>query len=135
VISPTQTPLPDNTQNSQQTDIHPPPPPPRDSNPQSQQASGRRPNALHGAATGIGLYYILLQYSTYMLLLSDFRYYIYELIEKKLSLRPLDIIKIASKKNFRQHRASKLKGFFKNHLSNAQIFIAFKLILRQILWG
>ena len=39
VISPSQRPLPDNTQHSQQTNIHAPA---RDSNPQSQQASGRR---------------------------------------------------------------------------------------------
>ena len=41
VISPTQRPLPNNTQHSQQTDIHSCHRP--DSNPQSQQASGRRP--------------------------------------------------------------------------------------------
>ena len=40
VISPTKAPLPDNTQHSQQTDIHAPG---GDSNPQSLQASGRRP--------------------------------------------------------------------------------------------
>jgi len=39
VISPSQRPLPDDTQRSQETD----PWPQRDSNPQSQQASGRRP--------------------------------------------------------------------------------------------
>jgi hypothetical protein len=40
VIGPTQRPLHDNTQHSQQTDIHAPR---RDSNPQSQQAGGRTP--------------------------------------------------------------------------------------------
>ena len=40
VISPTHRPLPDNTQHSQQTDIHDPR---LDSNPQPQEASGRRP--------------------------------------------------------------------------------------------
>jgi hypothetical protein len=39
-IDPSQRPLPDNTQHSQQTDIHATR---QDSNPQSQQASGRRP--------------------------------------------------------------------------------------------
>jgi hypothetical protein len=40
VISPTQGPLPDNTQHSQETEIHPCPR--RDSNPKFLQASGRR---------------------------------------------------------------------------------------------
>jgi hypothetical protein len=42
VISPTQRPLPDNTQHLQQTDIYAHG---RGSNPQSQQASGRRPTS------------------------------------------------------------------------------------------
>jgi len=44
VISPKQTPLPDNTQHSKQIKVCDPNPHPLgDSNPQSQQASGRRP--------------------------------------------------------------------------------------------
>jgi len=49
---PSQRPLPENTQNTQQTVIQGPG---QDSNPQSQQASGSRP-ALDRAATGIGPY-------------------------------------------------------------------------------
>ena len=52
VISSTQRPLPDNTQHSQQTNIHSPG---RDSNPQSQQASGRKPTP-QTARNGTGSY-------------------------------------------------------------------------------
>jgi len=51
VISSSQRPLPDNTQHSQQTDIHAPR---WDSNPQSQQVSGRRPTPYDRATTGTG---------------------------------------------------------------------------------
>ena len=50
VIGQSQRPLPDNTQHSQQTDIHVPR---WDSNPQSQQASGLRPTP-DRTATGTG---------------------------------------------------------------------------------
>jgi hypothetical protein len=48
VISPTQRPVPDNTQYKTQTSTR------RDSNPRSQQASGRIPTPLDRTATGIG---------------------------------------------------------------------------------
>jgi len=51
VVGPTQTPLPHNTQHSQQTDIHAPR---WYSNPQPQQARGRRPYALDRAGIGTG---------------------------------------------------------------------------------
>jgi len=53
VTSPTQRPISDNTQHSQETDIHADR---RDSNPQSQQAGGRRLMPLN--TTGIGFVYL-----------------------------------------------------------------------------
>jgi len=54
VISPAQRPLPDNTQQSQETDVLAPHVPPWDWNPQSQQASGRRHTPKTRAATRFG---------------------------------------------------------------------------------
>jgi len=65
VISASQRPLPDKTQHSQQTDIHVPL---WDSNPQSQQASGRKPTPYTARQLGlafVSLYiHLITKYST-----------------------------------------------------------------------